>query len=138
MGIGKVEHYTDLLKMLAEHSSVKHKHACAIIQNGKLCGVGINKYLPGKGMKICLHSEIDAMAGVKVLKGKDLFVIRLSSNNKLRMSKPCSGCLKKIKASGIKKVYYSTNEQTIAVENAADMVPDYHCSMSLFRNGVRV
>ena len=137
MGKGKVEHYIDLLKMLAMHSSVKHKHACAVLQNGKLCGVGINKYLPGKGIRVCLHSEIDAMAGVKTLKGKDLLVIRISSSNTLRMSKPCSGCLKKIKANGINKVYYSTNEETIAVENAADIVADYHCSMTQYRNRLR-
>lgn len=137
MGVGKVEHHIDLLKLLADQSSMKHKHACAIIQNGKLCGVGINKYLSVQNSKICLHSEINAMAKVKTLKGKDLLVIRLSTTNSLRMSKPCSGCIKKIKACGINKVYYSTNEQTIAVENAADIIPDHHCSMTQFRKGIR-
>ena len=136
-GIKKIEIHLDVLKTLAAHSYLKHKHACAIIKNGKICGIGINKHIQGKGIGISIHSEIDAMAGLKLLKGADLLVIRLSSNNKLRMSKPCSGCLRKIKTSGINNIYYSTNDQTIAVESAINMIPDHHCSSTRYRYSLK-
>ena len=137
MSIRRINEHIELLRNLASNSTMKHRHACAIIKNDKLFSVGVNKYLNIKQCKISLHSEIDAMASCKNLKGKDILIIRYSSDNKLRMSKPCVNCLKQIKKNGIKKVYYSNDDGTFTITTPDKITPDHFCSMAVHRNNIR-
>ena len=43
----------------------------------------------------------------------DLYVIRIMANETFGMSQPCVSCTKMIKTAGIRRVYYSTNDNEI-------------------------
>ena len=75
---------------------------------------------------IYLHAETDAIKnalrtiGVDQLAKCDLYVVRAKytdknrSNVQLGMAKPCKGCAKCISQFGVKRVIYSTDEQSYA------------------------
>jgi deoxycytidylate deaminase len=133
MSIRKVEQHIDYLINLANSSPMKFKHASAIIQNGKIYSTGVNRYINNMDTTLSLHSEIQAIAGCKDLRNKSILIIRVSTNNRLKLSKPCSNCLKQIKNKNIKKIYYSTDEGTIVMEEAKNMEFTYETSMSIYK-----
>lgn len=47
------------------------------------------------------------------LKNLKIVIIRINDNNKLIDSKPCTNCVNKINSLGIKKIIYSTSENSI-------------------------
>lgn len=51
-----------------------------------------------------------------------LIVIRVDGFGMLKESKPCTHCINKIKASGIKRVTYSTNEGNIITEKIKNII----------------
>jgi deoxycytidylate deaminase len=59
-----------------------------------------------------LHAEMDAFLKVRNtdLSKASIYVFRRNANNELAMSRPCPACMAMIKKSGIKKVYYTTND----------------------------
>jgi hypothetical protein len=52
----------------------------------------------------------------------DLIVIRINKDEKLMNSRPCYNCLSMMKAVGVKRVYYSDNNENIICENVKDML----------------
>jgi len=52
----------------------------------------------------------------------DLIVIRINKDGKLMNSRPCYNCLSMMKAVGVKRVYYSDNNENIICENVKDML----------------
>lgn len=52
----------------------------------------------------------------------DLIVIRVNKEEKICTSRPCYNCLEMMKAVGIRKVYYTDNNENIICENVKDMV----------------
>ena len=66
-----------------------------------------------------LHAEMDALSKIRFtdeLNKAVIYVFRKNNNDKLAMSRPCPGCMARIKDVGIKKVYYTT-EFGFAVEH---------------------
>jgi len=59
-----------------------------------------------------IHAEISAIihAGTTNLEGCFLYVYREDKKGKLAMCHPCPSCMALIKATGIKKIYYTTND----------------------------
>lgn len=58
-----------------------------------------------------LHAEGNAILslGLDNCFGKTIYVARALRDGSLALAKPCSSCLKLIKAVGLKSIYYSTN-----------------------------
>jgi len=52
----------------------------------------------------------------------DLIVIRINREEKICTSRPCYNCLSMMKAVGIRRVYYTDNNQNIICENVKDMI----------------
>jgi deoxycytidylate deaminase len=52
----------------------------------------------------------------------DLIVIRINKDEKICTSRPCYNCLNMMKAVGIRKVYYTDNDEKIICENVKDMI----------------
>jgi hypothetical protein len=52
----------------------------------------------------------------------DLIVIRINKDDKICTSRPCFRCLSLMKAVGIRKVYYTDNDQNLICENVKDMI----------------
>lgn len=59
-----------------------------------------------------IHAEMDAIfkAGIKA-RGASLYVTRVNNNGHLNNAKPCPYCMAMIVASGIKKVFYTDNNE---------------------------
>lgn len=100
------------------------KHSAALVYRGKVISVGVNKRkthpLQKKYSSHCeklfLHAEVDSIVkcinkhGTEVLKKSDIYVLRLSKGGSITNSKPCSGCMKAIKAFGIRNVYWTKGD----------------------------
>jgi tRNA(Arg) A34 adenosine deaminase TadA len=105
---------------VAKTSPSKKKVGCLLLNRGKVVQVATNlerKSHPiqakfakrvGLGEKIFLHAEISAL--IKCRQNSDAIVVaRVNPQGKLRMAKPCPICELAIRESGIREVYYSTN-----------------------------
>jgi deoxycytidylate deaminase len=107
--------------------------AAAIVLNNRIVSYGNNSYKThpfqkryGKnGDAICLHSEIDAIfkslkrISLKDLSMSTLYIARMkkdsaySARDSWGNAKPCIGCQRAIANFGIKKVYFTTDENGI-------------------------
>ncbi|AOM63382.1 hypothetical protein [Heterosigma akashiwo virus 01] len=102
-------------KLAFKSDNNKHKHGCIIINNkGHIISQGINRNYKNNPF-LTVHAEQDALLSIdkkKLKKYKCLFmyVVRIKNTdiNKLKLSKPCDSCQRKIlKFPNIKYIYYS-------------------------------
>lgn len=63
----------------------------------------------------CQHAEFSALIGTtkSAIAGCDIFVVRVSKLNNLRMAKPCDFCSRLIGAAGIRRVYFTDHSGNI-------------------------
>jgi deoxycytidylate deaminase len=83
-------------------------HACLIVRGGGILAMGYNHG--------SCHAETMALKQIwgNKRKGATLISIRITKGqNLLANAKPCPNCEKAIRESGIKKVYYSTEQRTM-------------------------
>ena len=50
----------------------------------------------------------------------DLYVVQVDQSGNLRSSRPCGHCMNVIKLLGIRRIFYSQNDGTIAKERVSD------------------
>lgn len=88
--------------------------------------------------KVSTHAEeavLNKITKRKHLHGR-LFILRVTTDNKGKIkftnSKPCSECVKKIKASGIKKIAYSNDFGEIVYEKTSNLSNNHISSAQLF------
>lgn len=90
----------------------QHRLGAVLIKGGRVIAKGYNSYVN------CRHAEIACLS--KTWKserdGAVLYVVRRRRDQKFGMSKPCPNCEAFIRDSGIKKVFYTTNEGTVICE----------------------
>ena len=62
-----------------------------------------------------LHAEIGCVLGLvrTATSGADVYVCRINKKGEFRYSKPCAMCHQVLKHVGVKRVYYTTNEDVI-------------------------
>lgn len=110
----------DRALILAENSTCKQRHGAIIVRGGRTLSVGINTYRMDPHTIVdeiivkdfSWHAEVAAIRAYKGdLTGATLYVARLSRRGEAAMSKPCINCQKAIKDAGIKKVFYTIDEQ---------------------------
>lgn len=99
---------------------MEHKHGCVVLHHGKIMSTGynINKVqyknkLLYRKISCSTHAEMSAILSLKTKKADTILVIRVGKDGTLRDSKPCKYCYEFISKIGIKRVYYSTNNQEI-------------------------
>lgn len=104
------------LKGVANCSTMKFKVGACLVRRGRILAVGNNssKTHPLFGSKknfMTMHAEGAVLYNAKKLgistKGAIMIVYRRNWLN----SKPCESCQKLIEKAGIKKVYYTNNEE---------------------------
>lgn len=98
---------------LANKSTMMQKHGAIILsKNGDIIGQGFNHYASFMSHSWSCHAEIAALLNIKNKREKlidaTLVVVRIGSDNIVKMSKPCEKCKKEIIKFGIKRVFYST------------------------------
>lgn len=106
------------------------KLAACIVYKNDIVAVGVNqkKSHPFQAQyarhaeSIYLHAETDAIKNaLKVITVDDLsksklFVVRVTKDDKFAMAKPCVGCMRAIVNFGIRSVFYSTSNDSRAIE----------------------
>lgn len=79
-------------------------------------GIGFTRHLRDRPYPESVHAEQRAI--VELLKqrrlgdliGADIYISRIGASNEPRLARPCKYCLNLIRAVGIDKIYYTTND----------------------------
>lgn len=104
--------------LVARKSGMNHRHGAIVVRNGEIVAEGYNYEVADYKTTFSVHAEMDALSKVKHL-GKaflsecDMMVVRIGSatmEDTTKLSMPCPICRPKIEGLGIRKVYYTTNE----------------------------
>ena len=97
----------------AGKSTQRHQHGSVIVHRPKVIAKGYNKIDPFN-IKTSLHAEVAAILDMKKNREQPdnvtMYVIRLGKLCGTKNSKPCMNCERSIIASGIKRVYFSSND----------------------------
>jgi len=113
----KQEYYLNRAALCAINSNVKsHRHGCVIVKDGIIIAEGFNHHVKHYEHTFTIHAEVDALSKVKknILLECELYVVRIGTDlmgRPLKYSCPCINCTKSILKAGIKKVYFSTDEE---------------------------
>jgi tRNA(Arg) A34 adenosine deaminase TadA len=103
----------------AQKSGMNHRHGAIVIHNGSVVAEGYNYEAPDFKDLFSIHAEMDALNKVKHL-GKsflnqcEMMVVRIGPttlNHTTKLSMPCPMCRPMIEQLGIRRVYYTTNEE---------------------------
>ena len=102
----------------------KIRHGAVIIKGGSILNASFNKEnyssfgtrfrSPHRG-HATVHAELGCILGLTrdSTVGADVYVCRINRDGDYRNSKPCSMCHEALKHVGVKRVYYTTNDNTI-------------------------
>ena len=94
-----------------------HRHGCVIVKDNEVISEGYNHYTTFFEHQYTMHAEVDALRKVKKYSkiGEcELYVVRIGTDlmgHPLKYSRPCPDCTRAILKSGIKKVYFSTDDE---------------------------
>ena len=122
----KTQRTLELARRVAINSTYgRLKHGAILIKGGNVVNVAFNKpnfssfgnrfrnnYTCGDATT---HAEIGAILGLarSATVGATVFVVRVNKLGEYRMSKPCPMCEEVLKFVGVKKVVYTTGEDTM-------------------------
>lgn len=69
----------------------------------------------------------------KILSRLDLWVVRVKKDGKLGDSRPCWSCISTLKQYGLRRVWYSTAEETIICRSVDEIVEDAYITKTASR-----
>jgi len=113
--------YIELAINMANQSDYKtFRHGAVLVKSGRILNCSYNKKdynsLAAK-FKLepkfaSLHAEIGTILGMskQITNNGTIVVVRIDKNNKLKLSKPCNMCARCLKFVGIKKVFFSIDD----------------------------
>lgn len=115
----EMNHICERACHVAKKSGMNHRHGAVVLYNGDIISEGYNHECSEFKEQYSVHAEVDALLKIRklgkhVLSQCDLIVVRIgpgSLNYAMKYSLPCSKCSSFIERMGIRKVYYSTNEE---------------------------
>ena len=115
--------YFDLATRAALESSYgKLRHGAVIVKGGSVVSFGFNKanycqfgsrFRPKDMGDATQHAEISAILGMprKATQGADMYVVRINNFCEWRMSKPCCMCEEALRFVGVKRVFYTLDDE---------------------------
>ena len=122
----KVKRYLTLAHRVASQSAHDHfKHGAVLVKGGSVLNTAFNKDNYNRfgnrfrDTRSCghatHHAELGCVLGLdrSITNGATLYVVRTNRQGKFRMSKPCIMCEEVMKFCGVKKVIYTTGEDSI-------------------------
>ena len=122
---GRHRRYVDLAKKLAESSSYSlHRHGAVLVKGGSVLNWSANQNKVQRWAQrfrshgcghATHHAELGAVLGVARDKttGSDVYVVRISKKGSLLMSKSCEMCQELLRHVGVKRVFYSIDDETM-------------------------
>lgn len=121
----KIKRYFDLARNVAYSSRYgKIRHGAILIKGGsvintcfnkdKFCSFGNKFRHPSRG-PATIHAELGCILGLprSVTTGADIYVCRINKKGQFRNSKPCAMCHEVLRHVGIKRVYYTADQDVI-------------------------
>jgi tRNA(Arg) A34 adenosine deaminase TadA len=110
----------------ATKSPCAYRHGSVLIDKAKILNRGFNEMRPAAWVRFnrnrdfaswTMHAEISCMHGVprKTLRGKTLVVVRINKSGQFLNSKPCSTCMYEMQRKGIKRVFFSLENDMVGV-----------------------
>ena len=121
----KVERLFGIARSIAQDSPYgKIRHGALLVKGGSVINSSCNKENyssfgkrfrdPASG-HATVHAELGVVLGLSrsVTTGADVYVCRINRVGEFRNSKPCSMCHAALKHVGVKRVYYTTNNNTV-------------------------
>lgn len=123
----KFSRFLEMARTISLQSKFETYKIGAVIKiKGRIVATGCNSYKTHPKQKIYnqhranfdenakhfTHAEVAALNKVKGadLKNAELFIYRTVSDGSAKMCRPCAGCMKAIKDSGIKVIHYTTSD----------------------------
>lgn len=128
--------YISLACEEAIKSPVLYKHGCIAVVSGKIIARGYNNYRTyskdGLIKNTCTcHAEVDVLRKClkqNIYKKIKLYVIRISFDNRILLSKPCNECYNTMKLFEIKHIIYSDAMGQIIKQNMTEFIPTHNSS----------
>jgi tRNA(Arg) A34 adenosine deaminase TadA len=119
----KEKKYVDLAKRISYQSGYSHRHGAVLIKGASIINVSCNKnkfssfatrFTKKEKEFVTVHAELGSILNVERThtEGATVYVVRVNNQDELRLSKPCPMCEEAMRFVGIKKVVYSTSEDT--------------------------
>jgi deoxycytidylate deaminase len=121
---GRNARYFNLARKVALCSAqTDYKHGAVLVKGGSVINTSCNKNrLVSFGSRFCtehdgiatLHAELGAILGLDrtVTEGATLYVARIGKDGGYRLSKPCSMCSGAMQHVGIKRVFWSIDNNS--------------------------
>ena len=118
--------YFEIAKTMSKLSDHKQKLGCVVVNKHHVISTGHNsqskihaiqakidqKRFGGFYHRGCVHAETDALIPLIKdnvdLTNASIYIFRAHKNGSNALARPCPGCESLIRACGIKKVYYTT------------------------------
>lgn len=122
---GRHKRYVGLAKRLANSSPYPdHKHGAVLVRGGSVINWSINRNRVQRWAQkfrahgcghATHHAELGAILGVarEKTQGADVYVVRVNKRDNLLLSKPCPMCEEVLRHVGVKRVFYSVDDNTI-------------------------
>ena len=103
-----------------------YKHGAVLVKGGSVINTSCNKNrLVSFGSRFCtehngtptLHAELGAILGIdrNITEGASLYVARVGKDGGFRLSKPCPMCTAAMTYVGIKRVYWTIDDNSCAM-----------------------
>lgn len=125
--IVRLHDFADKAREVVLKSNCRNKMASVVFRSrGKPLAWGVNK----KGYRgSSIHAEADALKQVRMQKkranGANILVCRFRRDGSFGNAKPCINCIEMLNQAGIKKVAWTTANQTIEIARLEDLENDY-------------
>jgi len=121
----KINRFFSLARNIATNSDYgKIRHGAILVKGGSVINACHNKenyssfgrrFRDGDRGHATVHAELGVILGIPrdVTSGADVYVCRINRAGVFRNSKPCAMCHAALKHVGVKRVYYTTGNNTI-------------------------
>ncbi len=119
----KERKYIELAKRVSYQSDYAHRHGAVLVKGASIVNVSCNKnkfssfatrFTKKEKEFVTVHAELGSVLNVerRHTEGAIVYVVRVNNQDEFRLSKPCPMCEEAMRWVGIKKVVYSTSEDT--------------------------
>jgi len=119
----KERKYIELAKRVSHQSDYTHRHGAVLVKGASVVNVSCNKnkfssfamrFKKNDKTYARVHAELGSILNIERYhtEGATVYVVRTNNQHELRLSKPCSMCEAAMRWVGIKKVIYSTSDDT--------------------------
>ena len=118
----RIEKTEKIARVKVNESTCNTSMAAIVVKGGIPISFGFNK----KGYRgSSIHAEVDALNKLRWqkrgAKDSDIYVYRFLADGGYGIAKPCDKCIKTIRSSGVKRIFYSDYEGIMKILKVSDL-----------------